>query len=627
MTIAPDRFVLPEDVGRGWLITQERRIWRDYAPPQFEGARGESLRLQSTHPTGERFEILAIMNQVFHYRLGASDVSYEVLLVRFDGDRARIDAGTFDGPVTLDDDYLGRAESAVAEPTLRDSLAPLRGRTFPDLGALDTELRGDPDLLPFAEELLHAVASGYLWRIYEDAVYAEPEIPDLARTATGLAVLTAQLWLAMLGDRYAPSTRGTRFDDAGGIVDAVQRFQRDRGVVEPPGVLLGRRTFYRIEEALQARLPNGWVEDRPPFPRATDFASNDEYIAGLAAGLRSFGIPVEQTGIAITLPLTISGGVGTVDAVPPGDYALRLEQAAASPATTPPRARVVVECVDDAGDPVDVQIALCGESSFSAASDRAGRAVFDNIPARSYVLGCTSPWHAPDRAEIEVRLEDAQGRPLDGRVRLDSELADPSSLAPGIRLFKMLAHGASRPRDGRGNIAFPRLLTYEFDDPGFFERVWDRSTIAWGAFFGAPWLGIVFDPGDGIDPSACNWTTEATSDLLYRWGEAYLAQATDPADRAWRLQRPIVVRRLSGPRGELFVDDGVTCALGAAILDLPRRTERTIAGRGTGQFYGGIGPDDPDLDDHCYALQSDALASLDEAATIALPPRRPASQP
>ena len=625
MTIAPDRFALPEDVGRGWLITQERRIWRDYAPPQSEGARGESLRLQSTHPAGERFEIVAIMNQVFRYRLGASDVSYEVLLVQFDGDRARIDAATFDGPVTIDDDYLRRAESAVDEPALHDSLAPLRGRTFPDLDALDAELRGDPDLLPFAEELLHAVASGYLWRIYEDAVYADPEIPDLAQTDTGLAVLTAQLWLAMIGDRYASWVRGTRFDGPG-VKATVRRFQADVGIVEPPDVLIGRRTLYRIEDELRARLPDRW-RDRPPFPDASEAGSDVELGATLGDGLRSFGIPVASTTRSISAALTIAGGVGAIDAMPPGTYDLRLERLEAPATTAISRGRVVVDCVDATDAPVAVRIALCGNRAFVAVTDGDGRAVFDDIPAGDYLLGASSPWLAPDRAEIEVRLEDESGRPLDGRVRVETELPDHSSLAPGIGLFKTLAYGVSRDRDARGNRAFPHLLTDEFDDPGFFERVWNRGIVAWGAFHGAPWLGIVFDPGDDVDPRFCNWTTAAISDLLYRWGREYLGRASSPADRAWRLQRPIVVRRLSGPLGEPFLDEGLTCALGAAILDLPTRTERTVGGRGTGQFYGGIRHDDPDLDADCFALQADALASLDEGATLALPPSRPVPRP
>lgn len=456
------------------------------------------------------------------------------------------------------------------------------------------------------------------------AIIEDHKYPTLQAGDTGINVSTLQIWLKMLGPYQGPIT-GFLDTATAQAVDGFRAQQLAAGVAlqAPPGAVLDRDTWAAMDNLLEQRLPpDPSTLERPPFPRRSAYDSEEKYEKAVYEGLKRFGFstPTAQKRLEVRLMTNIDG-VGELSGIPPGDYDLTIESL-----NSKPKGSAEVRLVDAEGLPVIGTVVLSGpDGNLAVTTQPDGTAALDGLEPGEYTLSLKDARprsHLPTTGSTKIHLVNQDGKPVSANLLLSSDMGEPEALQENIRLFKAMAFDLRLPIANSDQPRFPNILSNELNETRFTQEVWNKFTSTWGAFHGAPWLGIIidsFDPGVATFDTY-NWAARETIMTLYKWGNHYLASSQNPEQLKSRLQRPVAIRHLSHSRGQRVVDRSDFSQIGTACsLHRPRKTPRTIDDRVIDQFYGDVSYDSPDYDRDSFEQMTLTFIEVDSGFRVRSP--------
>ena len=283
MTRSKFDFTSAADEGRFFRLEDETDGWWDYTL----GDRGATNAKRGDYPKGARLQLLKWVHKRLDYQLDGKLVDYEVVLVLFDDDRRKLDAGAMPGKVNIDDNFLERLGylfAAGAQPRelpadLRDRLSTLKGNynSLNDFAFAYRVVGGD-DLHENYDKVITATQAVFLWSIYPRSMpdgmfsfkYLSPEMPDLhlendpAKTGVDerVYVATLQTWLNLARSKDPPlSISGTLDDNTRAVLREYQTawglHDDSEGSAAPGSVLATRATWAKLDEELRIQLPPG----------------------------------------------------------------------------------------------------------------------------------------------------------------------------------------------------------------------------------------------------------------------------------------------------------------------------------------------------------------------------------
>ncbi len=382
------------------------------------------------------------------------------------------------------------------------------------------------------------------------------DVKELELKSNGIYVVTLQLWLRMLG-----------FDL--GKIDGIfgnkteKAFKNWKGLPsdDQSKVKVTYDEWVAMDALLRAKLPPDPETLVPiPFPRKNDYETDEAYAYALQMGLGHFGfrIPAQKG----THYLEVDGtGLGILENVPPGIYELE-----------------IVESTDTS------------VSSHTTSREGSG--------------------------SLEVKVFDEMDNPIRGKVKLTNKTPDPESLRKSIRLFKALAREVEVLEDKHEEEVNRSIIDGELVSSN--HRIWDTFSNSWGQFYGAPWMGIMYDPiiDETLKAKVIerSWTTFETASILYQWASEHIKSA-DHND-----YRPIAVRHLNHRYGGLIQDRIDFSQTGYAVsLHLPRKSSRKVKNKNTGQDYGLIDYQSSEYHLPAYDLMFKNLITIDSDYQIKSP--------
>ncbi|MEO9966446.1 MAG: peptidoglycan-binding domain-containing protein [Reichenbachiella sp.] len=295
-----------------------------------------------------------------------------------------------------------------------------------------------------------------------------PKVPtsvkELSENAEGIYVVTLQIWLKLLG--YKSGTVGGKFESP--FTDHVKAFKKDVMGLSSPSEKVDYSVWKKMDELLRAKLPpNPETMVRPPFPERVRFATDEAYTLALSDAFGKFGFQVPVLAGVYYL-LVGDSGKAVMDNLPSGIYELEL-----------------VETHEGDG--------VLGESN--------------NLGA------------------LEIKLSDSSGTSRPGLIKLVNKTPDPVELKKIIQLFQTLASKRLKELlDDKGKEINPKIIDGKLNKS--YKKIWNTYSDTWGQFYGAPWMGIMYDPTEqgkiNVDPSELNWAKEETIKVLYKWGKKQL---------------------------------------------------------------------------------------------------------
>ncbi|MDH5181591.1 MAG: peptidoglycan DD-metalloendopeptidase family protein [Gammaproteobacteria bacterium] len=496
-----------EDNGNYFRLELRNNLFWDYERNEGADLRGETKLERKWFEPVARFQILDIANTV--EQAAVDSKTYQTLLVVFDEDRDNLEMGVIKDDIRVDADYFKRLERAGVPEALIANLKtqPLLQEPitdFPDfldryyqiMENLETE---NPDLHEFYErhedEVQLGLISGYLWNIYQDTPYAFPEVPDVKADEAGINVVNLQLWLKLLG--YNPGEHDGIMGPL--TVAATNEFRAKmahKGAIinEPEGIFLTRRTWYLMEALLQKKLPPDPVTlERIPFPCKRDFENDAAYYRAVYEGLKGFGFPIETTSESVQYELDVIDGKAYLDNIPQDDYEIVLD---------------------------DINV--------------------------DYPQAIKTPSATGDGGSLDIQIENETGEPYTGKVFLVKDVPDRESLAKAVRLFKAIVRNVDRFENQDGENQYSQPLSGELGENSFMEEAWDDFSDTWGMFYGAPWKGIILDPGDGLNPAEWSWGRNKVVNQLVILGNGFISNGSYSQCTA-ALNKPIALRHISKP--------------------------------------------------------------------------------
>ncbi|NOQ27979.1 MAG: hypothetical protein GQ564_21660 [Bacteroidales bacterium] len=388
------------------------------------------------------------------------------------------------------------------------------------------------------------------------------DVPELISGKSGIYVVTLQLWLKMLG--YDCGAVDGQFGTS--VKEQVIKFKKNKLNEETPDEIVGFDTWSAMDDLLKDRLPpDPEAIDRSEFPERRDYETEEAYSYAVRMGLEAIGFRPEVQEGEFYLEIDESG-FGILDNIPAGIYSL--------------------EMADDSSTPT---------------------------PDLAY---------DEEAGSMEVRLYDENENPIQGKVKLTNETPEPESLRKTIRLFKALSREKDVLEDKHGNEVNPKSIDGKFYATN--KKMWEEFPTSWGQFYGAPWMGTIFDPTNQnhltVNPGDINWATYETIELLYNWGVKHIEGSDDP-DYAL-----IGVRHLNHSKGGNTIVENLInvrsdfSQIGQSIsLQLPRKTSRIVTGNETGQKYGGIDYDSDEYNTGAFEKMFKSFAQVSFGFQIRCP--------
>lgn len=205
------------------------------------------------------------------------------------------------------------------------------------------------------------------------------------------------------------------------------------------------------------------------------------------------------------------------------------------------------------------------------------------------------------------------------------------TIKQATRLLKAIGRGIKHFGGDSGGAQLNNILSNKLDSNELNRNLWNNFPTTWGAFFGAPWMGILIDPSNLTDHDVANmnpnefiWATYETISILYEWGREYL-RYIEKNRKYDLLDKPIVLSHLCRPLGEQIAGRSDFSQIGSQIsLRIPQGfSETRTAADGktynTGRYYGSVNYDSADYDDDLLRKQADLLFQLDYPLTVLSP--------
>ncbi len=576
MSVPDSKLVIDADVDKPFKLTRDITTYWDYEYPAKETWRGESKRVRAAYKAGDKFQLKEVVKTTRNYKLSRTrTVDYQVLLVAFETEPWEYEPEPYH--------YIWNIYEDKVYITPDDTLPPPIEEPVP--------------AMPLSVEEI-------------EEIILQHKYPTLRKDDTGINVVTLQIWLKMLG-YYADPTNG-QLDEA--TAQSVESFRAGKTSLPTPAdpVVVDWNTWEAMENILKQGLPpKPDTLKRLPFPRRRDYDTEEEYQKALCEGLKRFGFPIRST--KQFRLRTNEDGIGRLTNLPPGEYDLTIESLNKEPARS-----AEINLVDEYGNPMTGTVVLNGLGrQFSAKVDTTGTVFFDGLPEGEYEFSIQNVESNLEEVtgSVEVRLVDEADQPVSAYLVLSGGFGEPNEIRRAVKLFRALVHGFDSFETEQGADKFPHFITDELEETKFNARAWDNFRNTWGRFYGAPWMGILFDPLNDSqwsgDNQASNWGTYQTVELLHRWGMADLRASANAQEIIARLQKPIAIRNLSRAIGGYSGEGSGSSQAGrSASAHLPRLSSWMVSNIPSGQYYGDVECASPEYSARALERQLLAFATL-----------------